>query len=106
LPAAGFLISPSATLRGLSRALLKFYNDDFLLSRGLLLFGRKVSQAKGPLNLGCCAFAGDRGLLYPELIASATEKEAAEVKACDCDGYYPSNITCEMACRKRRGQIM
>ena len=53
-------------------------------------------SASVPLNLGCCAFAGDRGLLYPELTASATEKETAEVNARDYDGYYSSNITCEI----------
>jgi len=49
-----------------------------------------------PLNLGCCAFAGDRGLLFPELTQSATEKESAEVLAHDYDGYYSSNIPCEI----------
>ncbi|HEX7620170.1 MAG TPA: FAD-binding and (Fe-S)-binding domain-containing protein, partial [Anaerolineales bacterium] len=49
-----------------------------------------------PLNLDCCAFAGDRGLLFPELTASATSLESAEVKAHSYDGYYSSNITCEM----------
>ena len=32
-----------------------------------------------PENWGCCAFAGDRGMLHPELTASATAKQAAEV---------------------------
>jgi D-lactate dehydrogenase len=49
-----------------------------------------------PLQLGCCAFAGDRGLLFPELTASATSLESAEVTAHPYDGYYSSNITCEM----------
>lgn len=49
-----------------------------------------------PLELGCCAFAGDRGLLFPELTASATSLESAEVNAQPYDGYYSSNITCEM----------
>jgi D-lactate dehydrogenase len=49
-----------------------------------------------PLNLDCCAFAGDRGLLFPELTASATSLESAEVNARPYDGYYSSNITCEM----------
>ena len=30
---------------------------------------------------GCCAFAGDRGMLHPELTASATTLEAEEVRA-------------------------
>lgn len=71
--------------------------------RKLGLDGKMLSIAKQcarsasvPLNLGCCAFAGDRGLLYPELTASATEKETAEVNARDHDGYYSSNITCEI----------
>jgi D-lactate dehydrogenase len=49
-----------------------------------------------PLRLDCCAFAGDRGLLFPELTASATALESAEVIARSYDGYYSSNITCEM----------
>jgi D-lactate dehydrogenase len=61
-------------------------------------------STKIPLNLGCCGFAGDRGLLYPELTASATEKESAEVNARDYDGYYSSNITCEMGMSEATGK--
>jgi D-lactate dehydrogenase len=57
---------------------------------------RCVQSAVVPENLGCCAFAGDRGLLVPELTASATALEAAEVLAKPYDGYYSSNLTCEM----------
>ena len=57
-----------------------------------------------PLNLGCCAFAGDRGLLFPELTASATEKESAEVLACEYDGYYSSNIPCEIGMSEATGK--
>jgi D-lactate dehydrogenase len=49
-----------------------------------------------PLNLGCCGFAGDRGLLLPELTASATQKESEEVNAREYGGYYSSNIPCEI----------
>ena len=63
-----------------------------------------VRSATVPLNLGCCAFAGDRGLLFPELTASATEKEAAEVLAQDYDGYYSSNIPCEIGMSGATGQ--
>jgi D-lactate dehydrogenase len=72
-------------------------------ARKLNLDGKMLSIAKQcarsatvPLNLGCCAFAGDRGLLLPELTRSATEKESAEVLSRDYDGYYSSNITCEI----------
>ena len=49
-----------------------------------------------PQYLDCCGFAGDRGLLFPELTAAATSQESAEIKLHAYDGYYSSNITCEM----------
>jgi D-lactate dehydrogenase len=61
-------------------------------------------SATVPLNLGCCGMAGDRGLLFPELTASATEKEAAEVLAADYGGYYSSNITCEIGMSEATGK--
>src|SRR5690606_38189125 len=57
-------------------------------------FSKKVTI---PENAGCCAMAGDRGFLFPELTASATEAEAAEVRQETFDGYYSSTRTCEMA---------
>ena len=41
--------------------------------------------------------AGDRGFLFPELTASATNAEATEVKQQKYDGYYSSTKTCEIA---------
>ncbi len=71
----------------------------------LLAIARKCARsATVPLNLGCCAFAGDRGLLYPELSASATQKESAEVLSRDYGGYYSSNITCEMGMSEATGK--
>ncbi len=49
-----------------------------------------------PLDVGCCAFAGDRGLLIPDLTASATTAEALEVKQAGADGHYSTSRTCEM----------
>jgi D-lactate dehydrogenase len=63
-----------------------------------------AKSATIPLNLGCCAFAGDRGLLFPELTASATEKESAEVNTRDYDGYYSSNIPCEIGMSEATGK--
>lgn len=57
-----------------------------------------------PLTLGCCGFAGDRGLLFPELTASATEKESIEVNAREFGGYYSSNITCEIGMSAATGK--
>ncbi|MCW3108361.1 MAG: FAD-binding oxidoreductase, partial [Segetibacter sp.] len=50
-----------------------------------------------PKYAGCCGMAGDRGFLFPELTASATNPEALEVKQKTYDGYYSSTKTCEMA---------
>jgi len=61
-------------------------------------------SAAVPLTLGCCGFAGDRGLLFPELTASATEKESTEVNAREYGGYYSSNITCEIGMSAATGR--
>jgi D-lactate dehydrogenase len=75
------------------------------LDAKMLSIAQKCARsAMVPLELGCCAFAGDRGLLYPELTASATEKEAAEVLSRDYGGYYSSNITCEMGMSEATGK--
>ena len=50
-----------------------------------------------PLHAGCCGMAGDRGFLFPELTAAATQHEAHEVQQQAYDGYYSSTKTCEMA---------
>jgi D-lactate dehydrogenase len=57
-----------------------------------------------PLNLECCASAGDRGLLYPELTHSATLRESEEVTARQYDGYFSSNIPCEMGMSEATGK--
>ena len=50
-----------------------------------------------PPNWGCCGFAGDRGLIHPELTASATAEEANFVKAIGAQFHISNNRTCEMA---------
>ena len=63
-----------------------------------------AKSATVPLNLGCCAFVGDRGFLFPELTKSATQKESAEVNARDYGGYYSSNIPCEIGMSEATGK--
>jgi D-lactate dehydrogenase len=65
---------------------------------------RCAAEAVIPQNLDCCGFAGDRGLLYPELTASATALETEEVRAREYDGYYSSNLTCEMGMAAATGK--
>jgi D-lactate dehydrogenase len=49
-----------------------------------------------PESWGCCAFAGDRGMLHPELTASATEVQAAEVREFGASTHASCNRTCEL----------
>jgi D-lactate dehydrogenase len=58
-----------------------------------------------PPSLGCCAFAGDRGFMVPELTASATSNEAAEIKAHKHDGCYSSSRTCEIGMTRSTGEV-
>ncbi|SDT45783.1 D-lactate dehydrogenase [Microlunatus soli] len=58
-----------------------------------------------PTSWGCCGFAGDRGLLQPELTAAATAPEAAEVAALPpASAYVSSNRTCEIGLTRATGQ--
>ncbi|MEU1663119.1 FAD-binding and (Fe-S)-binding domain-containing protein [Streptomyces sparsogenes] len=57
-----------------------------------------------PDNWGCCAFAGDRGLLHPEITASATAAQAAEITAGTYDAYASCNRTCELGMTRATGR--
>ncbi|MGY0390594.1 FAD-binding and (Fe-S)-binding domain-containing protein [Nocardioides sp. WG-D5] len=57
-----------------------------------------------PSEWGCCGFAGDRGLLHPELTASATRDEAQAVSRLDAEGYISSNRTCELGLTRATGR--
>ena len=62
-----------------------------------------------PDDWGCCAFAGDRGMLHPELTASATAVESAEVAAADeardgFDAFVSANRTCEIGMTRATGK--
>jgi D-lactate dehydrogenase len=56
-----------------------------------------------PPSAYCCGFAGDRGMLHPELTASATAAEAAEVNQRAFDVYISSNRTCEIGLESGTG---
>lgn len=57
-----------------------------------------------PDDAGCCAFAGDRGMLHKELTDSATAKEAAEVGLRDYDTYLSANRMCEIGMERATGR--
>jgi D-lactate dehydrogenase len=76
------------------------------LSPKLEAIARKCSgEVFVPPSLGCCAFAGDRGFMYPELTASATANESSEIKAHKHDGCYSSSHTCEIGMTRSTGEV-
>jgi D-lactate dehydrogenase len=57
-----------------------------------------------PDEWGCCGFAGDRGLLHPELTAAATARQAAELTALGpFDAHVSCNRTCELGMSRATG---
>ncbi|BAI64767.1 FAD/FMN-containing dehydrogenase [Rothia mucilaginosa DY-18] len=57
-----------------------------------------------PKHWGCCGYAGDRGMLHPELTASATEAEAAELsEQKQFAAYISANRTCEQGMTEATG---
>lgn len=57
-----------------------------------------------PHSWGCCGFAGDRGLLHPELVASATADMAAELANLEFTAYASLNRTCEIGMSRATGK--
>jgi D-lactate dehydrogenase len=56
-------------------------------------------------SAGCCGFAGDRGWLVPELTASATLDEAAEIRESGAAELYSSSRTCEIGMTRATGIV-
>lgn len=74
--------------------------DDALMS-----LAREVADDVAvPTDWGCCAFAGDRGMLHPELTASATAREAAQVRERDASAHASCNRTCELGMTRATGR--
>jgi D-lactate dehydrogenase len=70
----------------------------------LASIARAISpDAVMPIDWGCCGFAGDRGLLHPELTASATQAEAREVNQREFAAYASVNRTCELGMTRATG---
>ncbi|CAN7592577.1 FAD-binding and (Fe-S)-binding domain-containing protein [Arthrobacter sp. LjRoot14] len=65
--------------------------------------GAVAERVEVPENWGCCAFAGDRGMLHPELTASATAKQAAEVADMGAAAHASCNRTCELGMTRATG---
>ncbi|HIW99089.1 MAG TPA: FAD-binding oxidoreductase [Candidatus Nesterenkonia stercoripullorum] len=57
-----------------------------------------------PADWNCCGFAGDRGMLHPELTASATAAEARQVQEIGAQEHASCNRACEIALSRATGQ--
>lgn len=63
-----------------------------------------ATEVVTPDDWACCGFAGDRGMLHPELTASATAAEAAEVETLCGSAHASLNRTCELGMTRATGQ--
>jgi D-lactate dehydrogenase len=61
-------------------------------------------DAEIPIGTTCCGTAGDRGLLHPELVRSATREERAVAVTSRADAFLSANRTCEMGMRHATGR--
>jgi len=57
-----------------------------------------------PVGTTCCGTAGDRGLLHPELVISATREEKTALDTNPAQAYLSANRTCEMGLRHATGR--
>jgi D-lactate dehydrogenase len=91
-PVRSLVVHPtcSSTRLGINPALL----------RVAAAAAREVVQ---PDDWNCCAFAGDRGLLHPELTRSATAAEATSVGSHQATAHASVNRTCELGMTRATG---
>jgi D-lactate dehydrogenase len=91
-PVRSLVVHPtcSSTRLGINPALL----------RVAAAAAREVVQ---PDDWNCCAFAGDRGLLHPELTRSATAAEAVAVGRHNATAHVSVNRTCELGMTRATG---
>jgi D-lactate dehydrogenase len=67
------------------------------------LAGRLAGDVLVPAGTTCCGTAGDRGLLHPELVVSATRDEKTGLDQTPAQAYLSANRTCEMGLRQATG---
>jgi D-lactate dehydrogenase len=63
-----------------------------------------ADEVEVPIGTTCCGTAGDRGLLHPELVVSATREIKAILDARPAEAYISANRTCEMGLRHATGR--
>ncbi len=68
--------------------------------------GALADEVVVPAGTTCCGMGGDRGLLHPELPASALRDVATELaeRQGSLDGFLSSNRTCELGLQEVTGR--
>jgi D-lactate dehydrogenase len=66
--------------------------------------GCLAEEVEVPIGTTCCGTAGDRGLLHPELVVSATREIRSVLDQAPADAYISANRTCEMGLRHATGR--
>ena len=66
--------------------------------------GCLADEVEVPIGTTCCGTAGDRGLLHPELVVSATREIKSVLDAHPAEAYLSANRTCEMGLRHATGR--
>jgi D-lactate dehydrogenase len=75
-----------------------------LLHRLEEIMAAMADEVVVPAAATCCGFAGDRGMLHPELTAAATADEAAELAGRSFDAHVCGNRTCEIGLSEATGR--
>lgn len=63
-----------------------------------------AEEVQVPDDWGCCAYAGDRGMLHPELTESATARQAEQVNEMGAQAHASLNRACEMGMSRATGE--
>lgn len=63
-----------------------------------------AAEVAVPPSWGCCGFAGDRGMLLPEVTAAATRRQAEDLGGRTFAGYASCNRTCEIGMSRATGR--
>jgi D-lactate dehydrogenase len=90
VPSVAVHVTCSSTQLGLNPAILR-------------VAAAAAEEVVQPDDWSCCAFAGDRGLLHPELTAAATAPEARSVAEHPAAAYASVNRTCELGMTRATG---
>jgi D-lactate dehydrogenase len=69
----------------------------------LALVGAFAKSAYVAGSWNCCGFAGDRGMLHPELTAAATAQQAREIRCSGASAHVSSHRTCEIGMSRAVG---